>query len=36
MDGDEEDSGQFVEALREAAHVFHAAEEALNQIALAI
>lgn len=36
MDGGEVVSGQFVEALGEAAQVFHTAEEALNDVALAI
>ena len=36
MDGGEEVSGQFVEALSNAAHVFQTAEEALDQIALTI
>lgn len=36
MDGGEEVSGQFVEALSNAAHVFQTAEEALDQIAFSI
>ena len=36
MNGGEEVSGQFVEALTETAHIFHAAEEAFDQIALTI
>ncbi len=36
MDGGEEVSGHFVEALGEAAQVFHAAEEAFDDIALTV
>ena len=36
MNGGEEVAGQFIEALREAAQVFHAAEEAFDQIAFAV
>lgn len=36
MDGGEEVSGQFVEALSNAAHIFHPAEETLDQIAFSI
>lgn len=36
MNGGEEVSGQFVEALSNAAHVFQTAEETLDQIAFSI